>query len=127
MKQLLHVCGEISVQTAERPEHAPDLQSQPIKLRELFQEQRVQHPVRRRRGVKEVTPVTAPTIRNQLPPIRIGLSLLLVAQVGFPFNHFVVEKLVESLSDQIPWAHPEVPENAGQLVDHLILFFWKKE
>lgn len=37
LEQLLHVWGEVFMQTAERPQHAPDhLQGQTIKLRQLI-------------------------------------------------------------------------------------------
>lgn len=48
LEQLLHVWGEVFMQTAERPQHAPDhLQSQTVKLRKLVEEQRVHRPARR--------------------------------------------------------------------------------
>lgn len=48
LEQLLHVRGEVLMQTAERPQHAPDhLQSQTVKLRQLVEEQRVHRPARR--------------------------------------------------------------------------------
>ena len=48
LEKLLHVWGEVFVQTAVRPQHAPDhLQSYSVKLRQLVEEQSIDRPKRR--------------------------------------------------------------------------------
>lgn len=82
------------MQTAERPQHAPDhLQSQAVKLRKLVEEQRVDCPV------------------------RVGHSLFVVVQTGFVTDQLVVQQLVQTFPDQVPRAHQEVSERTQWLVN----------
>lgn len=107
------------MQTAERPQHAPDhLQSQTVEPRKLVEEQRVDCPVRR--GEVCISFDFYTTKNQPLPvtlPVCVGHSLFVVVQTGFITDQFVVKQLVQTFPDQVPRAHQEVSERTQWLVN----------